>query len=200
MQSQGYLKVETRDRRSVSVRRMQSEEDLTDHCWSEDGWGPWERKADDLCCCCRQVASIVSDSVWPHRWQPTRLPHPWDSPGKNTGVGCLLEIGNVQKEILFQCIIIHSECLTSKWRATCESQTSFSLSMVIIFYTFYWFWTCWKAGSLNYLFELCLSTYPLAILTWMLIMISYSVQDTLSFHQYPSPKIIVDHKQTSALN
>ena len=25
---------------------------------------------------------------WPHRWQPTRLPHPWDSPGKNTGVGC----------------------------------------------------------------------------------------------------------------
>ena len=25
--------------------------------------------------------------MWPHRWQPTRLPHPWDSPGKNTGVG-----------------------------------------------------------------------------------------------------------------
>ena len=24
----------------------------------------------------------------PHRWQPTRLPYPWDSPGKNTGVGC----------------------------------------------------------------------------------------------------------------
>ena len=24
----------------------------------------------------------------PQRWQPTRLPHPWDSPGKNTGVGC----------------------------------------------------------------------------------------------------------------
>ena len=23
-----------------------------------------------------------------HRWQPTRLPCPWDSPGKNTGVGC----------------------------------------------------------------------------------------------------------------
>ena len=23
-----------------------------------------------------------------HRQQPTRLPHPWDSPGKNTGVGC----------------------------------------------------------------------------------------------------------------
>ena len=29
----------------------------------------------------------MSDSVQPHRWQPTRLPCPWDSPGKNTGVG-----------------------------------------------------------------------------------------------------------------
>ena len=30
----------------------------------------------------------MSDSVRPHRRQPTRLPCPWDSPGKNTGVGC----------------------------------------------------------------------------------------------------------------
>ena len=30
----------------------------------------------------------MSDSVRPHRWQPTRLPRPWDSPSKNTGVGC----------------------------------------------------------------------------------------------------------------
>ena len=30
----------------------------------------------------------MSNSVWPHRWQPTRLPRPWDSPGKNTGVCC----------------------------------------------------------------------------------------------------------------
>ena len=40
------------------------------------------------CCCCCEVASVVSNSVRPHRWQPARLPHPWDSPGKNTGVGC----------------------------------------------------------------------------------------------------------------
>ena len=32
--------------------------------------------------------SVMSDSVQPHRRQPTRLPCPWDSPGKNTGVGC----------------------------------------------------------------------------------------------------------------
>ena len=30
----------------------------------------------------------MSYSVQPHRWQPTRLPRPWDFPGKNTGVGC----------------------------------------------------------------------------------------------------------------
>ena len=35
----------------------------------------------------RQVASVVSNSVRPHRWQPTRLPRPWDYPGKNTRVG-----------------------------------------------------------------------------------------------------------------
>ena len=40
------------------------------------------------CCCCCQVTSVVSDSVRPHRRRLTRLPRPWDSPGKNTGVGC----------------------------------------------------------------------------------------------------------------
>ena len=32
--------------------------------------------------------SVVSDSVRPHRQQPTRLLCPWDFPGKSTGVGC----------------------------------------------------------------------------------------------------------------
>ena len=42
----------------------------------------------------------MSDSVRPHRQQPTRLPHPWDSPGKNTGVGChlLLQSMKVKSE------------------------------------------------------------------------------------------------------
>ena len=34
------------------------------------------------------VTSVVSDSVRPRRRQPTRLLCPWDSPGKNTGMGC----------------------------------------------------------------------------------------------------------------
>ena len=32
--------------------------------------------------------SVVSDSLQPHGLQPTKFLHPWDSPGKNTGVGC----------------------------------------------------------------------------------------------------------------
>ena len=38
--------------------------------------------------------------VRPHRWQPTRLPRPWDSPGKNIGVGC---------HFLLQCMKVTSE-------------------------------------------------------------------------------------------
>ena len=34
------------------------------------------------------LLSHMSDSVRPHRQQPTRLPRPWDSPGKSTGVDC----------------------------------------------------------------------------------------------------------------
>ena len=52
------------------------------------------------CCCCSYVPSVVSNPVRPHRWQPTRLPRPWDSPGKNTGVGCrfLLQRKKVKRE------------------------------------------------------------------------------------------------------
>ena len=38
--------------------------------------------------------------MWPHWWQPTRLPRPWDSPGKNTGVGC---------HFFLQCMKVKSE-------------------------------------------------------------------------------------------
>ena len=47
---------------------------------------------------------VMSDSVRPQRRQPTRLPHPWDSPGKNTGVSC---------HFLLQCIHTNTEQLES---------------------------------------------------------------------------------------
>ena len=42
----------------------------------------------------------MSETVWPHRRQPTRLPRPWDSPANNTGVGC---------HFLLQCMKVKSE-------------------------------------------------------------------------------------------
>ena len=67
-----------------------------------------------LCC---WVTSVVSDSVRPHKRHPTRLPHPWDSPGKNTGVGC---------HFLLQCMKVKSEsevvqsCLTLRDPMDCS--------------------------------------------------------------------------------
>ena len=65
----------------------------------------------------------MSDSVRPHRQQPTRLPHPWDSPGKNTGVGC---------HFLLQCMKVKSErevaqlcrLLVTPWTAAYQAPPS----------------------------------------------------------------------------
>ena len=74
-----------------------------------------------------QVASVVSDSVQPHRRQPTRLPRPWDSPGKNTGVGC---------HFLLQCMKVKSESevtqscptLVTSWTTAYQAPLSMGFS------------------------------------------------------------------------
>ena len=49
--------------------------------------------------CKKWSRSVLSDSLGPHGLQPTRLPRPWDSPGKSTGVGChfLLQCRKVKR-------------------------------------------------------------------------------------------------------
>ena len=67
----------------------------------------------------------MSDSVWPHRRQPTRLPCPWDSPGKNTGVGC---------HFLLQCMKVkvksHNRVwlLATPWTAAHQAPPSMGFS------------------------------------------------------------------------
>ena len=64
---------------------------------------------------------------WPHRWQPTRLPRPWDSPGKNTGVGF---------HFLLQCMKVKSESevtqsvrlLATPWTAAYQTPLSMGFS------------------------------------------------------------------------
>ena len=64
------------------------------------------------------ITSVVSDSVQPHRRQPTRLPHPWDSPGKNTGVGC---------HFLLQCMKVKSESEIAQFCPTLSDPMDCSL-------------------------------------------------------------------------
>ena len=69
----------------------------------------------------------MSNSVRSHRRQPTRLPRPWDSPGKNTGVGC---------HFLLQCMKVKSESevaqlcptLTTPWTAAYQAPPSMGFS------------------------------------------------------------------------
>ena len=69
----------------------------------------------------------MSDSVRPHRRQPTRLPRPCDSPGKNTGVGC---------HFLLQCMKVKSESevaqlyptLSTPWTAAHQAPPSMGFS------------------------------------------------------------------------
>ena len=60
----------------------------------------------------------LSDSAHPHRRQPTRLPCPWDSPGKNTGVGC---------HFLLQCVKVKSESEVAQSCPTLSDPMDWSL-------------------------------------------------------------------------
>ena len=66
----------------------------------------------------RYVTLVMSDSVRPHRRQPTRLPCPWDSPGKNTGVGC---------HFLPQCMKVKSESEVTQSCPTLRDLMDYSL-------------------------------------------------------------------------
>ena len=60
----------------------------------------------------------MSDSLGPHRCQPTRLPRPWDSPGKNTGAGF---------HFLLQCMKVKSESEVAQSCLTLGDPMDFSL-------------------------------------------------------------------------
>ena len=77
------------------------------------------------CCCCCHISRVRLCAT--HRWQPTRLLRPWDSPGKKTGVVC---------HFLLQCMKVKSEsevaqsCLTlhNPWTAAYQAPLSMGFS------------------------------------------------------------------------
>ena len=69
----------------------------------------------------------MSNSVRPHRWQLTRLLHPWDSPGKNTGVGChiLLQCMKVKSQVKS---LSHVRLFATPWTAAHQAPPSMGFS------------------------------------------------------------------------
>ena len=60
-------------------------------------------------------------TLQPHRWQPTRLPRLWDSPGKNTGVGCHFLLQYVKVKIESE---VAQLCLTRSDPMDCSPPSS----------------------------------------------------------------------------
>ena len=67
----------------------------------------------------------MSDSVQPLRQQPARLPHPWDSPGKNTGVGFIIII------IYYICSLVQSKF---KSYFSCKSNSTSNQKLLSFYY------------------------------------------------------------------
>ena len=82
----------------------------------------WRKDKNELCCCC-YVASVVSDSVRRHRRQPTRPRRPWDSLGKNTGVGC---------HFLLQCRKVKSESEVAHSCATLRDPMNYTVLLMLL--------------------------------------------------------------------
>ena len=65
----------------------------------------------------------MANSVQPHRRQPTRLCRPWDSPGKNAGMGC---------HFLLQCmkvkLLSHVQLLVTPWTVAYQAPPSMGFS------------------------------------------------------------------------
>ena len=63
--------------------------------------------------------SVVSDSLWPHGLQPARLLCPWNSPGKNTAIGCHS--------------ILKGDFLTSHWTpVSCIERRFFTIWAILL--------------------------------------------------------------------
>ena len=104
------------------------------HGWNSSRWPPAQEYWGGLplpsvfrAAAAAAVSSVVSDSVRPHRRQPTRLPCPWDSPGKNIGVGCHfhLQCMKVKSELK---LLSHVQPSAAPWTAAFQAPPSMGFS------------------------------------------------------------------------
>ena len=116
--------------------------------------------------------------VWPHKWQPTRLRRPWDSPGKNTGVGC---------HFLLQCMKVKSE-----WRSSVDLAKIWLLRLAFLWtwwycnlittsYTNNLFFNLFSVSKLFISLSLCYTmTLSMLLATLLIIFLSLTVCDQAS--------------------
>ena len=94
---------------SIHLRNSHKCKWVPPFCWF---WCPlWISPENDFVLVTSAAAAAAKSvqsclTLEPHRWQPTRLRHPWDCPGKNTGVGC---------HFLLQCIKVKVKSLSCVW-------------------------------------------------------------------------------------
>ena len=79
----------------------------------------------------------MSDSSQPHGLQITGLLHPWDFPGKSTGVGChclrgMYIIGNMVLLLLFSCSVMSNSLRPTLWPAAYQASLSFTISQSLL--------------------------------------------------------------------
>ena len=129
----------------------------------------------------------MSDSMLPHSWQPTRLPCPWDSPGKNAGMGC---------HFLLQCMKMKSEsevaqlCPTSSDPMECSlpgsSVHGISQARVLEWVAISFSNACMHAKSLQSCLTLCdpMDSSPPGSLST-----GFSRQEYSSGLPFPSPQL-----------
>ena len=113
----------------------------------------------------------MSDSVWPLRRQPTSLPCPWDSPGKNTGVGC---------HFLLQCVKVKSQSEVAQSCPTLIDPMDCSLSASSVHGIFQARVLEW--GALGQpIFPYCLKWYLLRHLNYF---VTFSILSIVWMHQF----------------
>ena len=117
----------------------------------------------------------MSDSVQPHRRQPTRLRRPWDSPGKNTRVGC---------HFLLQCMKVKSESEAAQSFPTLSDPIDCSLPGSSVHGIFQARVLEWDAIAFSDIYHLSICKYDMKLTERRKVKIGFQIQ-TITVSQPP---------------
>ena len=130
--------------------------------------------------------SVVSDSSRPHGLQPTRLLHPWDSPGKNTGVDCHFLLQGIFPTQGLNPGLLHCRWILYHWAISEALMNTiiigilFNFFLLLILYYYYeWkfffvlLFTCNPLCIFLFMHFVCLSIGGLFALSFIHLLIQY---------------------------